>query len=153
MQTVKLQLVSIWLSIHANTMWSMCLCVCQRALRRVERLFSFFFFAISLSYHAFMSLCGMFIEAGLFPRIYQRALVLLLAFHSWLMGKGTWSRTERQETSVPGSWICPRITCRFTSENWCWRDVCLGVYSNTHFFLFYHSSSCISFCVWSLLLV
>lgn len=101
--------VSIWLSIHVNTMWSMCcMCVCvfQQSTGRVKRLFSSFFFP----YQAFMSLWGMFIERRPVSLVFPESPHIVVCF-SWLIDgeRGAGSRTERQETSVPGS----------NSGDWC----------------------------------
>lgn len=100
--------VSIWLSIHVNTMWSMCcMCVCVPAVNWEGKEVVFFFF---FPYQAFMSLWGMFIERRPVSLVFPESPHIVVCF-SWLIDgeRGAGSRTERQETSVPGS----------NSGDWC----------------------------------
>lgn len=122
--SLKMQFVSIWLSIHVNTMWSMCpvyVCVCASSrLRGWRGCFPFFFFLSSLH----VSQRNVYRKQTCFHGCARRPSYCCLLFMAdwWGRGLGLEEKDRKHQCQVPEfiqAAQMPRLVC--------WGYVCLGL--------------------------
>lgn len=98
--SVKQQFVSIWLSVHVNTMWNMCpMCVCQPDWEGGEVVFLFFFLLSSLH----VSLRNVYRKQTCFLGFARKPSCCCLLFMAdwWGRGLGLEQKDRKHRCQVP----------------------------------------------------